>query len=167
MDITNTLKAIILLDVEGKRFVANFYDEKLNTKQFERKLFVKTKMNRTRDEILVIDGLLVVHKFLLDYHLYVISNRSENPMVLDSVMSCVADVLSSLMSKNTERHSIRNRLAHIIIALDEISDNGLILEMDSNLILQRVLLKDDVAEQSMAQKIQSATEHIRFPWLRS
>lgn len=168
MDITRTLKAIVMLDSDGKRNLARYFDSNLMTRQFERKLFVKTKMNRTKDEILVIDGLLLMHKFVCDNHIYVIANRGENPMLLDAVLNCLVDVVTALMGKIGERQSSKsNHLSQLILALDEICDEGLILEIDSNLVLQRVLLKDDTAEQTMAQKIQSATEHIKFPWIRS
>lgn len=168
MDISKTLRAVVLLDNDGKQNLARYFDGKLATKQFERKVFVRTKMNRTKEEILVVDNLLIMHKFVCDNHIYVIGNRGENPMVLDALLNCLVDVVTALMSKGSERQSAKNnRLSQLILALDEICDEGLILEVDSNLVLQRVLLKDEVVEQSMAQKIQSATEHIRFPWIRS
>lgn len=168
VDITNVLKAIIILDGEGRKTLSKCFDSQTNTVQFEKKLFVKTKNHRTKDEILIIDNLLVVHRFIVGVHLYVVGNRGENPLILDSVMVCLAEVVSTLLnSKNVEPKSIYDNLTQVILALDEICEGGLILELDPNLVLQRAIMKDDSVEQSMAQKLQSATEHIKFPWIRS
>lgn len=167
MDITNTLKAIIILDSDGKRIISRCFDEKTNSRQFEKKLFIKTKAPRMRDDILVIDNTLIVHKFVTDIHIYVVGNKNENPLILDSVLNCLVESITSLLNKSVERQTVFGHLSKVILALDETCDNGLIFETDSNLVTQRVILKDEVAEQSMAQKIQGATEYIRFPWIRS
>lgn len=166
MDITKTLKSILILDLDGNKILSRTFDETINTKKYERKLFVSTKTHRVKDEILVIDNTLVSHQFIIDLHFYVIGNKNENPLILSSVLDCLVEVITSLTSKNVERQSILGNLSKIILALDEICENGLILETDSNLVLQRVCLKDDVTEQTMAQKLQNATEQLKFPWIR-
>lgn len=167
MDILNTLKAIVILDADGSRLLSRSFDGKSSSSQFERKLFIKTKSRKIKDDVLVLDNFLIVHRFVTDLHLYVIGNKNENPLVLDSFLNCLVEVIMTLLNKNAERQSIFDHLTQIVIALDEMCDNGLILETDSNLVLQRVTLKDDIVEQSMARKLQSATEHIKFPWIRS
>lgn len=168
MNITQTLKAIILLDAEGNRILGKYFDEETNTMQFERKIFVNTKSQKIRDEVIVVKNTLIIHKFVTDIHLYVVGNRAENPLILDSILRCLVDVITSLVSKNVERKTIQDHMSQIILALDEICDNGMILETDPNLVYQRVTSKDEVIEaQSMAQRLQSATGHIRFPWIRS
>lgn len=166
MDILSTLKGIIILDADGVRSLSRSFDGKTSTAEFEKKLFIKTKSRKIKDDVLVVDNFLVVHRFVTDLHLYVIGGKNENPLVLDTFLNCLVEVIMSLLNKNAERQSIFDHLTQVTIALDEMCDNGLVLETDSNLVLQRVTLKDDIVEQSMARKIQSATEHIKFPWVR-
>lgn len=167
MDITKALKAILILDIDGSKILARFFDEATNTKQYVKKLFLNTKTHRTKDEILMIDSTIVVHRFVTDLHFYVIGARNENPLILDACLNCLVEVISSLSNKNLERQILFEHLDQAILALDEICDSGMILETDSNLVLQRVCLKDDAMEQTMAQKLQSATEQFKFPWIRS
>lgn len=167
MDITGTLKAIITLDADGKRLATRYFDEKTSTRQFERKLFIRTKSSRIKEDILMLDGFLILHKFINDVHVYVVGRKNENPLILDSVLRCFSETVTKLLDKSVERQTFLSHLSQIILAIDEISDNGMILETDSNLVLQRISLKDDVSEQTMAQKLQSATETFRFPWSRS
>lgn len=114
--------------------MAQYYDEQLgaNSKQFEKRLFAKTKTPKTKDEILVLDGVLIVHKFVREVHLYVVSGRNENPLVLDSVLNCVIDVINTTEINSPEYRS------RVILAFDEICDSGIVLENDSNLVVQRI-----------------------------
>lgn len=167
MDISKTARALLILDSDGKRILAKCFDEKTDDRKFERKLFAKTKSTRIRDDILIIDNYLVVHRFVSDLHLYVIGNKNENPLVLDSVLNCLVESINSLLSKHVERQSVFDHMSQVILVLDEMCDNGLLLETDSNLVIERVSMKDNTVEPTIAQKIQGATEYIRFPWVRS
>lgn len=166
MDITNTLKGVVILDLEGQRTLAKSFDKRTSSRQFEKKLFARTKSNKTQNEVFVLDDMLVLHRFMTGLHIYVVGNKIENPLILDSFLNCLVEVITSLLNKNVERQSIMDHLAPVILALDEMCDNGMILETDYELVLQRVSLKDDAMEQSMAQRLQSATENIRFSWLK-
>lgn len=164
MDIISNLKAIIIFNLNGKRALAKFYDEKFDTKQFERQLYAKTKSQKTRDEVFAIDDALIVHRCVSELHIYVVGSRKENPLILDKVLSCLAEVASTLLSKGTENKPLTDHLGQFILAFDEICDQGTILETDPNLVLDRVCLKENVAEQTLASVLQSASD-MRFPWI--
>lgn len=167
MDITKTLKGAIIYDLEGNRMFSKVFDDSTINKQYERKLFGKTRSQRTKDEILVLDNTLVAHKFVNQFHFYIVGNKNENPLVLDTVLECLVEVITSLLNKSLDKQTFQKKLAQVALAFDEICDNGIILETDSDLVLQRVCLKEDLAEQTLAQKLQSATEQFKFPWIRS
>lgn len=167
MDITKTLKAVFIQDLEGVRAFSKIFDESVGTKQYQKKLFSKTKTHKIKDDILVLDNTLVVHKFVNEFHFYVVGGRNENPIILDSVLECLVEVITSLLDKSLDKATFQKKLAQVVLAFDEICDNGIILETDSNLVIQRVCLKDDLSEQTMAQKLHSATEQFKFPWIRS
>lgn len=160
MDIANTIKAIIILSIDGKRTLAKYYDEKLNQPSFEKNIFART--HRTKDEVLVVDGATVVHKSITDLHFYVVGSANENPVILATVLKCLDEVVSSLLNKNVERQALMDKLDDMILALDEICDGGVIIETDPNLVLERVWLKEDAAEPSMAQVFQTAKEFSFF-----
>lgn len=167
MDITSTIKAIIILNLDGKRAIAKYYDETIDSKQFDKKIYAKTKNHKVKDEILIVDGLVVLHKCITDLHMYVVGGRSENPLILDRVLSCLVEVVTTLLSRNVEQQSMIENLDQVILTLDEICDGGLVLETDPELVLARVCIQDGTSEQSMASVFQSATEHVRLHWLKS
>ena len=165
MDSMSSFKAIILFNLNGTRAIAKYYDERLNTKQFERQIYAKTKSQKTKDEVFVINDALIVHRCVIDLHIYVVGDRKENPLILDRVLTCLAEVSSTLLTKGNERKPIVDNISQFILAFDEICDQGIILETDPNLVLDRVCLRDNVAEQSLASVLQSASDQMRFPWI--
>lgn len=148
----NTIKAIIILQTDGRRTLAKYFDDKLNPKQFERKLFAKTKTPKAKDEIIVLDGVLIVHRFVTDSHFYIVGGRNENALVLDNVLNCLVEVVGSLSSNNTSNNTVLDNLSRVILALDEICDGGLILEVDPNLVLQRITSTNEDTMESMASR---------------
>lgn len=155
MNIANTIKAIIILQSDGKRLLAKYFDSDLSStaKQFEKRLFAKTKSPKAKDEIIVLDGVLIVHRFSTDSHYYIIGNRNENPLVLDSVLNCLVEVVSTVSEKNAiNSNSVLDNLSKVILALDEICDEGLILEIDPNLVLQRISSTNEDSGESMASR---------------
>lgn len=168
VDITKTIIAVLIQDIDGLRCSARIFDENICTKAYEKKLYVNTKLQKIKDEIMVIDDTLVVHKFVTDLHFYVVGHIGENPMVLDSVLRCLVESATELCQpKSLDKQSLMDHLSKLILMLDEICDNGVVLETDSNLVIQRVGLRADVGEQTMAQKLQSASESLKFSWMRS
>lgn len=166
MDILGSIKAIIILNLGGKRALAEYYDDKIDARKFEQQLFLKTRNQKTGNDIFIIDDSLIVHRFISELHINVVGNKKENPLILDRVLGCLVEVITTLMNRNPEQKTLFGNLDQFILALDEICDRGILLETDPSLVLERVCLRDGIAEQSLAQVLQSATE-IRFPWIRS
>lgn len=151
-NILSTIKAIVFLQIDGRRSLATYYDDSINQKQFERHLYAKTKTPKAKDEIIAIDGFLVVHRFITDSHIYVVGGRNENPLILDCVLNCIVEVVSSLAGNSVVNNTVMDNLSRVILALDEICDSGLILEIDPSLVLQRVTATNEESVESMAQR---------------
>jgi len=165
MEVMHNLIAIIMLHLNGKRALAKYYDPKYETTPFERQIYSKTKSQKAKDDIFVIDNAMVVHRYVAELHIYVVGNRKENPLVLERVLNCLVEVTSTLLSKGAEQKPLVDHLDKFIVMFDEVCDQGTILETDPNLVLDRVCLKKNVAEQSLASVLQSASDQMRFPWI--
>lgn len=160
----DVIKAIIILNNDGRRYLARYFDESVNTKQFEKRVYVKTKSRKHKEDILMLDGHLVLHRSVMDLHLYVIGNRNENPLLLDRILSCLVEVVSTLINRSPESEQpFFDNLDYILIGLDEICDNGMVIETDPDLVLKRVCLRDGTGEQSIAQVLQNS----KLAWLMS
>lgn len=154
MSTINSIKAIIILQIDGRRTLAKYYDDQLHStsKQFEKRLFSKTKTPKAKDEVIVLDGVLIVHKFITDSHIYVVGGKNENPLVLEGVLSCLVEIISSLPNNGVSNNLVLDNLSRVILALDEICDSGMILEIDPNLVLQRITATSQDDFESMAHR---------------
>ncbi|XP_061471104.1 coatomer subunit zeta-1 isoform X3 [Rhineura floridana] len=140
-----TVKAILILDNDGDRLFAKYYDDTYPSvkeqKAFEKNIFNKT--HRTDSEIALLEGLTVVYKSSIDLYFYVIGSSYENELMLMAVLNCLFDSLSQMLR--------------------------VILESDPQQVLHRVAVRGEdvpLTEQTVSQVLQSAKEQIKWSLLR-
>jgi len=165
------VKAIAILDNDGNRLIAKYYDDTFPTakeqKEFEKNLFNKT--HRANGEIIMFEGLTCVYKSNVDLFFYVIGSSQENELILASVLNAFYDSVSEILRKNVEKRALLDNLDAIFLASDELCDGGIVLENDSHAIVQRVAIRNDdipLGEQTMAKVLQSAKEQIKWSLLK-
>lgn len=79
-----TVKGIAILDNDGERILAKYYDKEIfptpkEQKAFEKNLFNKT--HRANAEIIMLDGLTCVYKSNVDLFFYVMGSANENEVL--------------------------------------------------------------------------------------
>ncbi|XP_040599935.1 coatomer subunit zeta-1-like [Mesocricetus auratus] len=162
-----TVKAILILDNDGDRLFAKYYDDTYPSvkeqKAFEKNIFNKT--HRTDSEIALLEGLTVVYKSSIDLYFYVIGSSYENELMLMAVLNCLFDSLSQMLRKNVEKRALLENMEGLFLAVDEIVDGGVILESDPQQVVHRVALRGEdvpLTEQTVSQVLQSAKEQIKW-----
>ncbi|KAB7500657.1 Coatomer subunit zeta-1 [Armadillidium nasatum] len=118
------IKGIAILDNDGNRIVAKYYDPHCfssvkEEKKFEKNLFQKT--HRANAEITMLDKLTC--------------------LILLCVLTCLYDAVSLILRKNVEKKTLLENLDIILLAIDEICDGGVPLETDPQVVAQRVALR--------------------------
>ncbi|KAK8773688.1 hypothetical protein V5799_011778 [Amblyomma americanum] len=166
-----TVKAIAILDNDGNRILAKYYDNTFPSakeqKAFEKNLFSKT--HRANAEIIMLDGLTCVYRSNVDLFFYVMGSSHENELILCSALNCLYDSINQILRKNVEKKVLLDNLDIIMLAVDEICDGGIILEADPTSILQKVALRTDdipLGEQTVAQVFQTAKEQLKWSLLK-
>merc|ERR1719339_522423 len=168
----DTVKGILILDNDGKRILAKYYDGESfpNTaaqKKFEKSLFTKT--HKANAEIIMLDGLTCLYKSSVDLFFYVLGSGQENELLLMAVLDCLFTTVSGILRKNVDKKSLCDNMEVIMLAMDEMIDNGMIMESDSQQVISRVALRSDdipLGEQTVAQGLQSAKEQLRWSRLK-
>ncbi|KAL8618452.1 Coatomer subunit zeta-1 [Nucella lapillus] len=166
-----SIKALAILDNDGNRLLAKYYDETFSSakeqKAFEKSLFNKT--HRANAEIIMFEGLTCVYKSNVDLFFYVVGSSQENELVLASVLNAFYDSISQILRKNVEKRALLDNMDAVFLAADEICDGGILLEADANAIVQKVAIRNDdipLGEQTVAQVLQSAKEQIKWSLLK-
>uniref|UniRef100_A0A8C0G8J5 Coatomer subunit zeta n=1 Tax=Chelonoidis abingdonii TaxID=106734 RepID=A0A8C0G8J5_CHEAB len=149
-----TVKAIFILDNDGQRLLAKYYDDTFPStkeqKTFERSVFNKT--HKTDSEIAFLEGLTIVYKSSIDLFFYVVGSSQENELMLMAVLTCLFDSLNHMLRasqtltsscclalrKNVEKRSLLDNLDGAFLVVDEIVDGGVILESDPQQVIQKV-----------------------------
>ncbi|CAN1230549.1 Coatomer subunit zeta-1 [Linum grandiflorum] len=122
---------ILLLDTEGKRVAVKYYtDEDWPTnaarEAFEKLVFSRTvKTNaRAEAEIVMLDGHVVVYKFVEDLHFFVTGDEDQNEVILAAVLQGFFDAVGLLLRGNVDKREALENLDLILLCLDEIVDGG-------------------------------------------
>jgi len=165
------IKNILILDSEGKRIAVKYYGNEWTTvtqqNAFEKSIFTKTQRTNAKGEaeIIMFDNVISVFKFVSDVHFYVTGSQDENELILVTVLQSLVDTVGVLLRNAVEKRTVLENLDLVLLTLDEIIDNGVILETEANIIANRVTMRgadNDVplSEQTFTQAFTSAREQL-------
>ncbi|RHY37104.1 hypothetical protein DYB26_009445 [Aphanomyces astaci] len=143
-----SVKAIFVLDVEGTRLCAKYYDRvaypslKEQT-ALEKKIWSKTKSMNARQEaeIILLDNVVSVFRSHSENTMYVVGAAHENELILLNVLDGAFEAVSNMLKGHLDRHSILDNLELVLLTFDEVLDGGVIFETDTQSITNRVLMR--------------------------
>mmetsp|Transcript_11031 Transcript_11031/g.30929 ORF Transcript_11031/g.30929 Transcript_11031/m.30929 type:complete len:175 (+) Transcript_11031:95-619(+) len=168
MNFMLSVQAFAILDSEGKRILAKYYNQKRfpglkEQTTFENLIWSKTR--RQNGEVLMLEKLIVVYREVADTRLFLVGSAMENEIMLHTVLTTYYDAMAELLSYNVNKVTILENFDYALLVLDELVDGGIILECDASNIVSRVSMQgvDDetpTAEQSVGQALSSAREQI-------
>ncbi|WEW57998.1 Golgi-to-ER vesicle coat component [Emydomyces testavorans] len=115
---------------------ANPYPTLKDQKAFEKGLMEKT--NKQTSDIVLYDNRVVVFKVESDVMLYVVGGAEENEVLLYNVVVSLRDALAILLGGSTDKRTIVENYDLVSLAIDEIVDDGIILETDPVVVASRV-----------------------------
>ncbi|CBY14518.1 unnamed protein product [Oikopleura dioica] len=166
-----TIDGIIILDNDGKRLIGKYYQNSTMSlkeqKAFEKKIFEKTK--KRDDEILLLDGVTICYKSNVDLIFYVVGNSEENELLLAAVLNCVYDAISLILRKNVEKRALYHHLENVFLAIDEIIDDGIIMEIDPNNVYNRLAIRSEdipLSETNLSQFLERAKEEVKWSFFK-
>ncbi|KMZ74511.1 Coatomer subunit zeta-1 [Zostera marina] len=171
MDSCPLIKNILLLDSEGKRLAVKYYSSDWPTHSaklaFEESLFAKTQATnaRTEAEIAMFGGNIIVYKFIEDLHFFVTGDVEENELILLTVLQCFSDAVALLLRNIVDKITALENMDLILLCLDEIVDEGIVLETEASVIVEKVGGNSfdgmtSLTDQTLSQAIATAKEHL-------
>mmetsp|Transcript_23537 Transcript_23537/g.36700 ORF Transcript_23537/g.36700 Transcript_23537/m.36700 type:complete len:175 (-) Transcript_23537:129-653(-) len=163
-----SVHCVIILDTEGKRILSKYYNESKFPTLKEQTAFEKLLWSKTRQrggEVALIDNLVVLIRETYDARIYFIGSAHDNELMLYSALSAFFDSIFTLLGEVVDRRGILENFDYVILALDEIIDGGIILEIEPDEIVARVSMRgadadSPVSEQSLSQALTSARQQI-------
>ncbi len=114
----------------------NPFSEVKAQKAFEKGLLEKTAKQSA--DILLYDNQIVVYKTESDVTMYVVGSVDENEVLLYNVILTVRDSLHLLLKQSIDKRTLIECYDILALAMDEIVDDGVILETDPSIVVTRV-----------------------------
>ncbi|KAJ6062303.1 uncharacterized protein N7446_006423 [Penicillium canescens] len=96
------------------------------------------KTNKSSSDVILYDNRIVVFKMESDVMLYVVGSADENEVLLYNVVLSLRDALGILFKGATDKRTIVENYDLVSLTIDEIIDDGIILETDPVMIASRV-----------------------------
>lgn len=113
--------------------------------ELETSLYTKTARTNARGEaeIIMMDECISVYKFVGDLMFYVLGDVDENEILLADVLMGFCDSITLLLRNAVEKKTVLENLDLVLLAMDEITEGGLVLETDPAIIATRVTMRSD------------------------
>ncbi|KAM0424680.1 hypothetical protein ACHAPT_009988 [Fusarium lateritium] len=115
---------------------SNPYPDVKSQKAFEKGLIEKTA--KQTGDIILYDNRIVLYKMESDVMMYVVGSVNENEILLYNTVLALRDSLHLLFKQSVDKRTIVENYDLVSLAIDEIVDDGIILETDPTIIVQRV-----------------------------
>ncbi|KAK5115708.1 hypothetical protein LTR62_000797 [Meristemomyces frigidus] len=115
---------------------ANPYKTQKDQKAFEKGLMDKTA--KQTSDVILYDNRVVVFKMESDVMMYVVGGAEENEIMLYNVILALRDSLNILLKNSVDKRTLIENYDLASLCVDEIIDDGIILETDPVIIASRV-----------------------------
>lgn len=134
------MKAFVVLDSDGERVLAKYYDGTLAQlaaqRQVEKQLHEKTKGQNS--DVLMLESSIVLYRVNLDVTFFVLCVPGENELILANALDTFFEALSELVKVQIDRSGLLEHYDVLSLLLDEFVDGGIILESDPRELAARV-----------------------------
>ena len=142
------IKAVLILEDSANRILVRYYDAKRDALK-EQKEFEKTLCKKIRQQkggttrIMIHSGTVVVVEIVANIFFCVVSSMQSNELITEHVVIILMKTLTKVFYgeewDRMDAQALMEKLDILALVLDEIIDNGMILEEDSDVIAKRVL----------------------------
>jgi hypothetical protein len=93
-------------------------------------------------EVLMLDNNLVLYSAGQDVLFYVLGSLGENELILTCVLEAITETLKNVLRGHVDKSTILDNLELLLLTIDEVVDQGSILETDSSVLARRVMLRN-------------------------
>jgi len=161
-------------DTSGNRLCAKYYSnrEEFSNKgsqtKFENAILAKMNrsVQRSDTDVLLYDDHLVLYVSSSNVRIIVVASSSANELVIDEVLRALESSLTTLLKGNIDTRGIIDNMDYVLLAIDELCDDGIIFETDGDDIASRVVMKEIGTPVNGQETLYDAYQKARDQWLR-
>eukprot|EP01028_Stygiella_incarcerata_P013197 TRINITY_DN81617_c0_g1_i1.p1 TRINITY_DN81617_c0_g1~~TRINITY_DN81617_c0_g1_i1.p1 ORF type:complete len:178 (-),score=60.27 TRINITY_DN81617_c0_g1_i1:123-656(-) len=168
---------VCILSLDGRRIYSKYYHPSLKgslsaQEQLEKNVSDKKRRStsRTEAEIMILDSWTVVYRTENDIAIFVIGMNEDDALLISAALDALHDALVGLFVEFVDKKTLLEQYEAVVVAVDEVIDNGVILEVDDASICSRVVLKSEESDsepvESFSQAFKQAKEQIKRSFFR-
>ena len=88
------------------------------------------------NDIMNVDDYVAVFRCYTDMTIYVLGDgRSDNELILASILDTIHECFDQVFKHQIERKSLINNMTGVILVIDELIDQGIVMNLDAATIL--------------------------------
>eukprot|EP00916_Digyalum_oweni_P008777 GHVL01014641.1.p1 GENE.GHVL01014641.1~~GHVL01014641.1.p1 ORF type:complete len:179 (+),score=31.99 GHVL01014641.1:18-554(+) len=163
--------ALLILDNDGQRIACRYlqtsdFCDFLSQQKFEAHVVAKSLKvtGRQEVEIVMVEEYVVVLRSHPDVTIYLVGAPDENEVLLLEVMNALHAALSIITNNSISKRSLLENLDSTFLLLDELTDGGVILETNPQILVNRISMMDSSApvdtQLSFNQALQAARRQL-------
>ncbi|MBA0868340.1 hypothetical protein Goshw_012028, partial [Gossypium schwendimanii] len=107
--------------------------------------------NKNAAEITIFDSNIVIYKFVQDLHFFITGGDDENELLLATVLQGLFDAIALRLRNTIDKREALENLDVIFLCIDEVVDQGMILETDANAIAGKVAIQNMDASATISE----------------
>ena len=143
---TQTIRAFLLIDLDGKRIYSKYY-EKNPTLSLAKQQDIETRVAKSvatkgNNDLFLLDKYVVLYKQLSDVIVAMLTDPQENEIFVQMALNCIVDGFDRIFERGFDKKIALEYYDKIAIAIDEVIDDGIILETNSEALADRVNFKN-------------------------
>ena len=137
---------IIFLDNDGNRLYSKYYDKISNTKEFEIKLskfVINNNIQRNDVDIFIFDNYTIVSKISPEIAIFIGSDENTNECLLVNFYDTLEYCLFNIIENSLTKEKLLKNYDKIVVLIDELINDGLIMNVNVDNIDKIIKLEDD------------------------
>lgn len=142
------IQSLHIFNTEGKRVYVQYYGGRHagsveKQAAWDAQLLSKTRGVNARGEteIILLEDSVVLFKTIVDVTFMVCTSALENELIADEVLEALIASTDALLGGEVEQIAIEENLDVIMLLFDELIDAGIPLELDPQVLVNRVNLR--------------------------
>jgi len=142
------IQSLHIFNTEGKRVYVQYYGGRQagsveKQAAWDAQLLSKTRGVNARGEteIILLEDSVVLFKTIVDVTFMVCTSALENELIADEVLEALIASTDALLGGEVEQIAIEENLDVIMLLFDELIDAGIPLELDPQVLVNRVNLR--------------------------
>ena len=105
---------------------------------------------------MTVDNYVAIFRMYSDFTIFIVGHSDDNELILGMVLDCIHECFDRIFRHNIERKALINNMSGVILVIDELFDQGVVMHLDPNTILQRIKTAKGGSSAAAPQSVQGA-----------